>query len=142
VSSHVGAELPSPRPQVQVAADLHVQVGDVSAHVTGEGTRLRVVTDDVPGFAAALLTASRRAVPLDYRSPRATLTSFGDALDDAGVTVDLIGPRGTVAKVGHGQHSALLARLTGARHLRLGRVRVVAPTLIQALNRRGKRPAR
>jgi hypothetical protein len=120
------------RGAAHVHADLQVQVGEVSAQLIGEGTSLRLVTDDAGGFAAAL----RNTAPaVDSLGTRHSLATLGRLLDDASVCVELVGERGTVASVGHDQRSPLVQLLTGVGHLRLGSVRVVVPTLIRAFRR-------
>jgi hypothetical protein len=119
----------------RVRADLRLQVGDVSAHLVGDGASLRLVTDDAGGLAAALLDS---AAAVDSRQPRRRLAGLGRTLDEAGVSIDLVGERGIVATVGHNQRSRIVRLLTGVDHVRLGRVRVVVPTAVR-LFRHSKR---
>ena len=111
----------------RVHADLQLQFGDVGARLVGDGTSLRLETDDAGGLAAALLDT---ACSLDVASPRNALGELAALLSGAGVRLDLVGEHGTVATIGAGRRSGVLRSITGVQHVQLGATRVVARTAI------------
>ena len=111
----------------RVHADLQLQVGDVRARLVGDGTSLRLETDDAGGLAAAVLDT---ASSLDVSSPRNALGEFAALLGGAGVRLDFVGEHGTVATIGPGRRSGVLRSLTGLQHVQFGPTRVVARTAI------------
>jgi hypothetical protein len=117
---------------MRLSADLHLRLDGVSARVVGNGAQLRLMTDDAGGLGAALLDATYALGPARTRTSLATLAQ---AMNSAGVSVELVGERGPVASIGHDQQSGVAKVLTRAPYVRLGRVTVVAPTLLRVLNR-------
>ena len=59
--------------------------------------------------------------------------ALADFLAEVGLTVDVVGPRGSVLTAGAGVHSAVGSLIGGTSHLRLGRPRAVLPLVASRL---------
>lgn len=105
---------------LEFTSDLVVESADgLVGRVTGEGSTLRVTTDDPGRFVDEL----RAAGPSDVRG----VGRVADFLADEGVSVTISGPRGDVLTLG-AEASSLLGRLTtGTRRIAPGRPLAVAP---------------
>lgn len=105
---------------LQFTADLVVESADgLVGRVTGEGSTLRVTTDDPARFVDEL----RATWPADVRG----VGRVGDFLAGEGVSVTISGPRGDVLTLG-AEASSLVGRLTtGTRRVAPGRPLTVAP---------------
>lgn len=89
-----------------------------AGRVEGRGSRILVTADDpVAAFRAAAAPGNGRPA----------LGGLGDVLAEAGLVVEVTGPRGSVATLGDGVDSGLGRLLAGSRHVRLGRLRAVTP---------------
>lgn len=111
---------------LQVSGDLSFTVtgagGATSGSITGRGSRLLVHADDpVAVFRAA--SAPGRGQP--------ALGGLGDLLADAGLVVEVAGPSGVVATVGHGVDSRLGRLTAGSRRVRPGSLRAVRPLAVE-----------
>jgi hypothetical protein len=110
--------------------------------VTGRPLRvdsdLSFSVDGPSGKSSGRLSAAGSTVTISLTNPAAAIGSamnsgspqaaaVGHFLASAGVTVDVVGPRGPVMTVGAGVDSAFGALLSGTRHLRLGSPRAIAP---------------
>lgn len=105
---------------LQFESDLVVSVGEHVGHLTGEGSTLRLTTDD-PG---AFLTELRVAGVTDVRGG---IREAVDFLANEGVTVVITGPRGDVLTAGAGADSTVGRLTTGTSHIAPGAPRAVAP---------------
>ena len=105
---------------LEFTSDLVVESADgLVGRVTGEGSTLRVTTDDPGRFVDEL----RAAGPTDVRG----VGRAADFLAGEGVSVTISGPRGDVLTLG-ADASSLLGRLTtGTRRVAPGRPLAVAP---------------
>lgn len=92
-----------------VDADLQLQVstatGTTTARVTGSGQRLRVESERPELLLAAV--------------DRADVGRVADLLADAGITVDVRGPRGSLASIGAGASDRFGQVVTGSRRVAL-----------------------
>lgn len=121
---------------LQVSGDLSFTVtgagGATSGSITGRGSRVLVHADDpVAAFRAA--SAPGRGRP--------ALGGLGDLLADAGLVVEVAGPAGVVATVGHGVDSRLGALTAGSRRVQPGSVRAVRPLVVERLREAARGPA-
>lgn len=122
--------VPSNVVPLNVKADLRLSVDGVDASVVGDGSRVTVSTSvDPPALVlAARAQLSGRGAP----GSRATCLRHGAEfagrlLNDAGLSVRVVGPHGTLVEMGHGCSSAAGRVLLGSGYVRLGRPRVVLP---------------
>jgi hypothetical protein len=116
---------------MQVAADLTFTVdlgrGPISGRVEGDGTVLRITTDD-----ADAVWEAASSVP---EIGTAKLPLLADQLRDAGLRVEVVGPRGTVATLGSGAASTIGRLVTGSRAIQPGDNRAVAALLVGRIKR-------
>ncbi len=114
--------------RLEVTADLALTVDGHQARLTGSGTDLRLTASD-----PVALWRSAAGVPWPVgvtvgSGPRA-LGGLASALTDAGLHLDVTGPRGRVAELGRGVDSGLGRGLTGSRSVRFGSPRTLAATV-------------
>jgi hypothetical protein len=116
---------------MRVTADLSFTVdlgrGPISGRVEGDGTVLRVTTDD-----ADTVWEAASSVP---EIGTAALPFLADQLRDAGLRVDVVGPKGTVATIGSGASSTVGRVVTGSRAIQPGDTRAVAALLVGRIKR-------
>ena len=121
-------------------ADLQLDLDGASATLTGDGDRLVLATGQPGSLLDSLAGASFPvgAGRADGQSAngRTAVGRVAEALRDAGITLDVRGPRGTVASLGSGVDSAWGRVLAGSRALRPGAPAAVGPLLFQAVRRR------
>ena len=113
---------------IEFDADLVVSTGDLCATVRGEGSRLRVRTDDPRAF----LTEVRAQGGSDVTG----LARVSDLLAREGVSVTLSGPDGDVASVGAEARSRLGSLATGSRHVEAHDYRALVPIVVGGLRDR------
>lgn len=102
--------------------------GRTAGTVHGQGPQVTVHAEDpVAAWDAALGSVS---------TGPAVLKTVGRLLSEEGVTVQVTGPRGTVATVGAGVDDRLGHLLAGSRHVRLGSPSAVRPLAVAELRRR------
>ena len=70
---------------------------------------------------------------------RTAVGGLADLLAPSGLTMEVTGPRGTIASLGNGVDSRLGKLVAGSRHVRLGSVRTVLP--LAAAQIRGQAPS-
>ena len=117
---------------VSVRADLMMDLDGASVTLTGDGDRLVLATERP---LALWETLARTPLPVGVGSVSgpAGAGRVADALRDAGVNLDVRGPRGTVASLGAGVDSALGRVLAGSSALRPGGLAAVAPLMWHAV---------
>jgi hypothetical protein len=116
------------RSAVSVFADLRIDSDGERAHLVGDGTALVLHTDSPLRLWS---TINRAALPSGVgrvNGPRA-LGRAADLLARAGVSVDVMGPRGSVVRLGDGADSAFGRLTTGSVAVQFGSIPVLASTL-------------
>lgn len=102
--------------------------GRAAGTVEGRGPQVTVRADDpVAAWDAALGSVSTGPAVLD---------TVGRLLSDEGVTVEVVGPRGTIATVGAGVDDRLGKVLAGSRYVRLGKPAAIRPLAVAEARRR------
>jgi hypothetical protein len=124
--------------RLDVTADLVLSVDGVPATLTGSDGRLVLESADPAALWSAVVTSDLPAGIGRVDGPRG-LGRLADGLRDAGVRIDVRGPRGPVASLGAGVTSAVGRVSTGSSALRPGGPRALAPLLLADLRRR-RRP--
>ena len=114
--------------RLEVTADLTLTVDGQQARLTGSGSDLTLTASD-----PVALWRSAASVPWPVgvtvgSGPRA-LGGLAGSLADAGLHLDVTGPQGRVAELGHGVDSGLGRGLTGSRAVRFGSPRTLAATV-------------
>lgn len=121
--------------RLDVTADLAVEVDGVPATLTGSGGRLVLSASDPVALWSAVVSSDLPAGFGRVDGPR-SLGRIADGLREAGVRLDVRGPRGPVVALGAGVTSAAGRLSTGSSALRPGGPRALAPLLISDLRRR------
>jgi len=107
------------QPALRVEADLTIQVAGTSAHLDGRGDRLTLTCTD-PEQMWAAVSGALATVPVgSVAGPRA-VGRLADQLTAAGLGLEVVGPRGTLARLGDGVHSPLGRVATGSYAVRPG----------------------
>ena len=119
---------------VSVQADLRMDLDGTSATLTGDGDRLMLATERPVALWDILVSAPLPVGGGSVGGP-ARVGRVAEALREAGVNLDLRGPRGTVASLGAGVDSALGRVLVGSGALGPGAPAAVAPLVWQAVRR-------
>lgn len=139
---------PPPGLRLDLTADLGFSVdapggGHATGTVTADGPTLRVYTDSPTVLIRALGSKDRTRT-----------AALGDLLSTSGVTVEVSGPRGAIARLGAGVDSRLGRLLTGSANLdvrgalvttwrapgpRIGAAAVVAALAVLAVGQRRSR---
>ena len=104
---------------VEIHSDLDLQAGSRHARLLANGSHLQLITDDPAGLWAESSRAVRSATN-ESASVRTVITQTAAALNDAGLSVEVTGSRGTVIELGHGRGSSIGRIATGSPHVRLG----------------------
>ena len=99
--------------------------GTSSGRIEAAGSRLTVHASDP----VAAMDGAFGAQGLTSNMPAA----IADFLAERGLTVDVVGPRGTVVTLGAGVQSGVGALVSGSRHVRLGSPRGVGPLVLARL---------
>lgn len=121
--------------RLDVTADLAVEVDGVPATLTGSGGRLVLSASDPVALWSAVVSSDLPAGFGRVDGPR-SLGRIADGLREAGVRLDVRGPRGPVVALGAGVTSAAGRLSTGSSALRPGGARALAPLLLADLRRR------
>jgi hypothetical protein len=121
--------------RLDVTADLRIEVDGTQATLVGSGDRLVLETTDPGAFWSALLRAELPAGVGRIDAARA-LGRIADGLRDAGVRVDVRGPRGRLVALGAGVRSPAGRLGTGSSALRPGGPRALAPLVLATLRDR------
>lgn len=95
--------------------------GPVTGRLEGSGSTMTVRTSDP----VATLDAALGGQP--YTS--SAVEALAARLSASGITVDVVGPRGTVVTLGAGVISSIGRVLAGSRRVRLGSIRATAPLI-------------
>jgi hypothetical protein len=111
---------------LRVRADLRLAVEGVDACVVGDGSRLTMSSNDVPGLFTHAAAASSAT---GLGSIRESTRRVGALLDGAGLSLAIVGGRGTVVALGADCRSGLGRAVLGSDHVRLGSARSLAPVL-------------
>ncbi len=103
-------------PGLRISADLQLTMDGVHAVVVGDGVHVTVRTGD----AAELLTRVRAVAPGGARSARRASRYLAQALDTAGLSLDVVDDRGTVVAYGGEARSRVAAFVLGTDRARFG----------------------
>lgn len=136
-----------PAPRLRVDADLSLDLqldpqphtAGVAARLTGSGDRLVLESQDPVATWDAVTGAALPTGVAGADGPRA-VGRLGDALSDAGLRLDVRGPRGSIARLGDGVDSPLGRLATGSRRVAPGTPSALGPLLVARL--RQERAAR
>ena len=107
------------RSTLRVEADLDIQVAGTSAHLGGHGDRLTLTCADPDQLWAAVSVAAAAAPMGSDSGPRA-VGRLADELTAAGLGLEVVGPHGTMVRLGQGVHSLLGRAATGSYAVRPG----------------------
>ncbi len=121
--------------KLHVVADLAVEVDGVPATLTGDGNRLVLEATDPGALWSAVAHAQLPAGVGRVDAARA-LGRLADGLRDAGVRLEVRGPRGELVALGDGVRSAAGRVTTGSSALRPGGPRALGPLVLTDLRRR------
>ncbi len=110
--------------QIRVEADLGIDVDGTPAHLAGNGSTLILSSPHPERVWRAVVSAALPAAVGDLNGPRA-LGRVGDGLAEAGLRLQVSGPHGTVADLGHGVHSRLGHLVTGSTAVAPGSARAL-----------------
>ena len=113
---------------VAVLADLRIESDGHQAHLVGDGRSLVLHTDSPMHFWSTLNQAALPSGVGRVNGPRA-LGRAADLLADAGITVDVTGPDGVIARLGDNAGSRLGRLATGSSAVHFGSPRVLLSTL-------------
>ncbi|MEO9138750.1 MAG: hypothetical protein ABI345_06740 [Jatrophihabitans sp.] len=102
--------------RLRVLADLHLVVDGLDATVVGDGSAVTVTTTDPSRLLTSAARANPTGTPLSLRSLSAALAR---SLNDADISVALVGSRGTVLRVGAGCDSRLGHVLVGTHRVEI-----------------------
>lgn len=116
------------RPTLRVEADLDIRVAGTSAHLGGHGDRLTLTCAEPDQLWAAVSVAGAGA-PTGFDSGPRAVGRLADELTAAGLGLEVVGPHGTMVRMGHGVHSPLGRAATGSYAVRPGTPSAVASVL-------------
>jgi hypothetical protein len=136
-----------PNETLSVLADLDLDVDGRSARLAGNGQHLVLTSEDPAHLWDTLTRASLPSGIGQVSGPRA-VGRAASLLSDNGLTLDIVGPRGTVVRLGADAHSWAGRLLTGSEAVQPSSVRAVLPVgvrlgsrLAEGIGRR-RRPSR
>lgn len=121
--------------RLDVVADLALEVDGVPATLTGSGGRLVLEATD-PGALWSSLARAPLPVGVGRVDAARALGRLADGLRDAGIRVEVRGPRGELVALGDGVRSAAGRITTGSSALRPGSPRALGPLVLTDLQRR------
>ncbi len=122
--------------RLDVVADLTVDLDGVPATLTGGGGGRLVLASADPGALWAALTRAGLPAGAGRVDAARALGRFADGLREAGVRLEVRGPRGELAVLGAGVDSAAGRLGTGSSALRPGGPGVLGRLLLADLRRR------
>jgi hypothetical protein len=105
--------------KLSVQADLTIEVDGDVARLTADGSALTLTADHPERVWASVLASALPAGVGELDGPRA-VGRVADQLADAGLTLQVTGPRGTVADLGYGVRSRAGRVITGSAAVRPG----------------------
>lgn len=115
--------------RLHVVADLRVDCDGRSAHLTGSGSELRLVSDHPAEMWDAISTAALPSSVGSVNGPRA-IGRLADQLRAVGLRFVVVGPKGELVRLGEPSTSLLGRLTTGSRAVQFGAARAVAPTAL------------
>lgn len=121
--------------RLDVVADLALEVDGVPATLTGSGGRLVLEATD-PGALWSSLARAPLPVGVGRVDAARALGRLADGLRDAGIRVEVRGPRGELVALGDGVRSAAGRIATGSSALRPGSPRALGPLVLTDLQHR------
>lgn len=121
--------------RLDVVADLALEVDGVPATLTGSGGRLVLEATD-PGALWSSLARAPLPVGVGRVDAARALGRLADGLRDAGIRVEVRGPRGELVALGDGVRSAAGRITTGSSALRPGSPRALGPLVLTDLQHR------
>lgn len=104
---------------LSVQADLTIDVDGDTAHLTSDGAALTLTSSHPERVWASIVGAALPVGVGAIDGPRA-VARIADQLVDAGLTLEVTGPRGTVADLGFGVRSRVGRVVTGSSSVRPG----------------------
>jgi hypothetical protein len=125
--------------RLEVQADLTVDIDGVPGTLTGSGGRLVLETADPRALWSAVTRASLPVGVGRVDAARA-LGRLADGMRDAGVRLEVRGPRGPLVALGDGVRSVTGRVTTGSSALRPGGAGALGPLILADL--RHRRPVR
>lgn len=128
---------PSPE-LLSVTADLDIEVDGLFAHLAGDGRRLVLHSDRPQTMWSALTQASLPDSVGDVSGPRA-IGRVARAMADAGIHLDVEGPRGVVVSLGEGERSVIGRVVAGSTAVRPRSARSLLPFVGVAVRRVARR---
>ena len=121
--------------RLDVVADLTVDIDGVPGTLTGSGGRLVLETADPRALWSAVTRASLPAGVGRVDAARA-LGRLADGMREAGVRLEVRGPRGPLVALGDGVRSVTGRMTTGSSALRPGGAGALGPLVLADLRRR------
>lgn len=121
--------------RLEVVADLTLDVDGVPAVLIGSGDHLVLDAAD-PGALWSAVTRAALPAGVGRVDAARALGRLADGLREAGVRLDVRGPRGALVTLGAGVESATGRLSTGSSALRPGGVRTLGPLVLADLRDR------
>lgn len=115
-----------PNLTLSVLADLDLDVDGRSVRLAGNGQHLVLTSEDPAHLWDTLVRASLPSGIGQVSGPRA-VGRAASLLSDNGLTLDIVGPRGTVVRLGADAHSWAGRLITGSEAVQPSSVRAVLP---------------
>ncbi len=125
--------------RLTVQADLRVEVDGAIGTVSGAGSTIVISTDEPMKFWSAATDSALPGAVGTMSGPRA-IGDVADALDAVGLRVEVVGPNGTLVRLGAPADSRLAEMLTGSRSVAFGSPRAVLPPIWSAVRQSSARP--
>jgi hypothetical protein len=138
-SSETPATIPAPASapaarSLSVFADLRMETAGQRVHLVGDGTSLVVHTSDPLRLWSAVTSSALPSGVGRVNGPRAAGRA-ADALQQAGLRVDITGPRGVLVALGNGAGTPAGRLLTGSDSLGFGTVGAIGTTVASRIPR-------
>jgi hypothetical protein len=120
--------------RLHVTADLRLDLDGVPATLTGDGDRLVLETGD-PRALWSTITKAGLPAGVGRVSAARAVGRLASGLRDAGVSVEIRGPRGPLVSLGDGVRSVAGRVTTGSDALRPGGPGALGPLVLSSLRR-------
>lgn len=119
-------------PRLTVLADLDLQVGTVHSTVRTEGDHV-VLRTDSPQLMWSAISGAALPLGVGRMDGVRAIGRVADLLDESGVALDIVGPRGVLVRFGRDADSRLGRVVTGSRSVGFGSPRALLSALIGRL---------
>ncbi len=126
---------------MEVSADLTIEVAGIVSTLTGDGQDLVLHSAD-PATVLGVLASSLLPVAVGAVDGPRALGRMGEALETAGLRLELAGPRGVYLTLGRTTSSPVGRLLTRSSHVQPGRPAALQPLISAEVARRVGRPRR